>query len=98
MDLLHEAVEETVLSRGGEIIEQERKLKSGVHEQLKLTVCIPYLFGVPPEVEVLSAAIQQGGGIVDKVYQQWGIYPITRPGLGGSRGDSGYLDRNSSAC
>jgi hypothetical protein len=32
-------------------------------------------WGVPPEVDLLSAAIQQGGGIVDKVYKQWGMFP-----------------------
>lgn len=34
IDVLNEAVEETVMSRGGEVLEQERKLKSGVHEQV----------------------------------------------------------------
>jgi hypothetical protein len=35
IDVLNEAVEETVMSRGGEVLEQERKLKSGVHEQVR---------------------------------------------------------------
>ena len=35
VDVLNEAVEETVMSRGGEVLEQERKLKSGVHEQVR---------------------------------------------------------------
>lgn len=34
IDVLNEAVEETVMSRGGEVLEQERRLKSGVHEQV----------------------------------------------------------------
>lgn len=34
VDVLNEAVEETVMSRGGEVLEQEKKLKSGVHEQV----------------------------------------------------------------
>jgi hypothetical protein len=42
--------------------------------QLKMTVCIPFLWGVPPEVDALSAAIAAAGGIVDRVYKQWGIY------------------------
>lgn len=37
IDTLNEAVEETVMSRGGEVLEQERKLKSGVHEQVRLS-------------------------------------------------------------
>lgn len=35
VDVLNEAVEETVMSRGGEVLEQERKLMSGVHEQVR---------------------------------------------------------------
>lgn len=31
------------MSRGGEILEEERQLKSGISEQLRLTVVIPYL-------------------------------------------------------
>lgn len=42
--------------------------------QLKMTVCIPFLWGVPPEVDALSDAIASAGGIVDRVYKQWGIY------------------------
>jgi hypothetical protein len=73
-DILQECVQDTVVGRGGEILDVEKRLKSGVHEQLSLTVCIPFLWGVPPEVDALSAAILEGGGIVDKVYQQWSIY------------------------
>lgn len=90
-----------MLSRGGEIIEQERFLKSGVHEQLKLTICIPYLFGVPPEIEVLSAAIEHGGGIVDKVYQQWGMYPAfteSRSRYGSGLGYSNGSSNSSRFC
>jgi hypothetical protein len=43
VDLLQEAVEETVTSRGGEVLEQERQLRSGISEALRLTVVIPYL-------------------------------------------------------
>jgi hypothetical protein len=39
-----------------------------------MTVCIPFLWGVPPEVDALSDAIASAGGIVDRVYKQWGIY------------------------
>lgn len=38
VDVLNEALEETVMSRGGEVLEQELKLKSGVHEQVGATV------------------------------------------------------------
>lgn len=53
-------------------------------------------WGVPPEVDLLSAAIQQGGGIVDRVYKQWGMFPgllpvynsEVYPYSGGNRGNS----------
>jgi hypothetical protein len=48
-----EAVEDTVLSRGGEVLLQERRVKGGVHEVLDLKVAIPFLWGVPPEVDAL---------------------------------------------
>ena len=44
---------------------------SGLSESLKMTVSIPFLWGIPPEHEVLSSAVRNGGGIVDKVYRQW---------------------------
>jgi hypothetical protein len=34
-DVLHEAVEETVAMRGGEILERALELRSGLHEALK---------------------------------------------------------------
>lgn len=49
---------------------------SGVHEQLKLNVWIPYLFGVPPEQEALESAIISGGGILDRVSREWGMYQV----------------------
>lgn len=48
---------------------QERQLKSGLSETLKLTVALPLLFGVPPQLEVLDDAIKSGGGIIDRVYK-----------------------------
>lgn len=64
------------LSSPGPCCLQERELKSGLSEVLKLTVAVPFLFGVPPQLEVLDIAIRTGGGIVDKVYQQWGMYRL----------------------
>jgi hypothetical protein len=58
-------------------------------------------WGVPPEVDLLSAAIQQGGGIVDKVYKQWGMFPGLVPVYNstaayGSSGHNVYSDRGNS--
>lgn len=53
VDHLQEAVADTVASRGGEVLLRERRLKGGLHEALALTVCIPFLWGVPPEVDAL---------------------------------------------
>ncbi|GBF94704.1 D-tagatose-1,6-bisphosphate aldolase subunit [Raphidocelis subcapitata] len=74
VDYLQESIEDTVLSRGGEVLLQERQVRSGVHEVLRLTVCVPFLWGVPPELDALSNAIVQGGGILDKVSKRWDIY------------------------
>ena len=52
---------------------QTHTLNSGVHERLRLTVAIPFLFGVPPEAEALSEAIASGGGIIDSVQHSWGM-------------------------
>lgn len=38
VDMLNEALEETVVARGGEVLEQERRLKSGIHEQVRALV------------------------------------------------------------
>ncbi|PNH06762.1 hypothetical protein TSOC_006843, partial [Tetrabaena socialis] len=55
----------------GEVLIKERQLKSGIHEVLKLTVAIPFLFGVPPQLDVLNDAIRTGGGFVDRVRHVW---------------------------
>jgi hypothetical protein len=44
-----------------------RRVPAATHAQLRMTVCIPFLWGVPPEVESLSAAIAAAGGIVHQV-------------------------------
>ncbi|KAG2498595.1 hypothetical protein HYH03_003346 [Edaphochlamys debaryana] len=56
---------------GGEVLMQERQLKSGLHEVLKLTVAVPFLFGVPPQLEVLNEAIREGGGAVERIRHLW---------------------------
>ncbi|KIZ06095.1 hypothetical protein MNEG_1863 [Monoraphidium neglectum] len=100
VDYLEEAVTDTVFSRGGEVLLQERQLKSGVHEVLRLKVCIPFLWGVPPELDALSEAIIQGGGILDKVSKQWDIFapdgppgpsPLQAPWAGHGRFPSAFM-------
>jgi hypothetical protein len=68
---------------------------------LSLPYTLPCRWGVPPEVDLLSAAIQQGGGIVDKVYKQWGMFPGLLPVYNtttayGSGGPHFYSDRGNS--
>ena len=41
-----------MLSSGGEVMRRERELRS-MHESLRMTVAIPFLFGVPPAYEML---------------------------------------------
>ncbi|KAG2446959.1 hypothetical protein HYH02_008113 [Chlamydomonas schloesseri] len=75
VDYLFASVQDALESElGGEVLMQERQLKSGLHEVLKLTVAVPLLFGVPPQLDVLNEAIRSGGGIVDRVRHVWLIH------------------------
>jgi hypothetical protein len=69
--MLSEVVEHTVLLKGGEVVNHERAVKSGLMESLRMSVAIPGFWGIPPEVDTLSNAVKQGGGIVDKVYRRF---------------------------
>ena len=70
IDSLSEVVESTVLQHGGAIILREQQLK-GLHNQLRLSVAIPLLWGIPPQHEPLKAAILHGGGFVEKAWKEW---------------------------
>ncbi len=48
-----QVVEDSVLSSGGEVVRRERELRASLHESLRMTVAIPWLFGVPPAYEML---------------------------------------------
>lgn len=39
-----------------------------------MTVAVPMLWGVPPELERLEYGIRRGGGIIEKRFQEWHIY------------------------
>ncbi|CAI0397653.1 unnamed protein product [Linum tenue] len=71
IEMLSDVVEDTVLEHGGEVVAAEKAVKGGLHEKLKMTVAVPYLWGVPPASETLRLAVRSGGGIVEKVYWQW---------------------------
>ncbi|KAL4513467.1 hypothetical protein Ndes2526B_g03526 [Nannochloris sp. 'desiccata'] len=73
IEMLHDSVERKVAQRGGEIFRVQRELKSGIHETLTMTLALPLLWGVPPEHERLKSGIERGGGIIDRVYQEWFI-------------------------
>jgi hypothetical protein len=73
IEMLHDSVERKVAQRGGEIFRVQREVKSGVHETLTMTLALPLLWGVPPEHERLRNGIVRGGGIIDRVYQEWFI-------------------------
>ena len=53
------------------VVAAEKESKGGLQEKLKMSVAVPYLWGVPPTAERLHLAVKTGGGIVDKVYWQW---------------------------
>ncbi|KAL0671373.1 hypothetical protein Bca4012_034077 [Brassica carinata] len=71
VEMLSDVVEDTVLEYGGEVVAAEKESKGGLQEKLKMSVAVPYLWGVPPTAERLHLAVKTGGGIVDKVYWQW---------------------------
>ena len=54
-----------------QVLVLEKHAGETLHERLRLTVALPYLWGVPPALDSLNHAIRLGGGIVDKVYRQW---------------------------
>jgi len=65
LEYLAENIHNAIRMRGGEIAHVE-----GQH----VSLCIPLLWGVPPEVERLTRSIEQGGGIIHKVYKEWFIF------------------------
>jgi len=81
-------VEGALRRAGGEILEQERELRGGLSEALRLTVAVPLLHGVPPARDALAAAIRGGGGITHRVVGTWGMYPGL-PAPGGDGGGGG---------
>lgn len=69
--VLCECVEDVVTERGGEVVYSETHIKGGIHEKLKMSVAVPFLFGIPPELDTLKNAIELGGGFLHRVYGQW---------------------------
>ena len=47
---------------------------SSLQECLRMTVAVPRLWGVPPELDRLEHGIKSGGGIIDKVCREWHIH------------------------
>ncbi|CAI5503449.1 unnamed protein product [Closterium sp. Naga37s-1] len=74
-EMLSDVVADTVLMAGGEVVDSKLEMGQGLHEHLRLTVAVPYLFGVPPALDALNRAIRLGGGIVDKSFHQWEMCP-----------------------
>jgi len=50
--VLRDSVEGVVQDRGGEVLRREHTLK-GAHESLTMSVVVPFLFGIPPELDLL---------------------------------------------
>ena len=48
-----------MLSSGGEVMRRERELRASLHESLRMTVAIPWLFGVPPAYEMLRCRVSR---------------------------------------
>ncbi|GAQ86650.1 hypothetical protein KFL_003020100 [Klebsormidium nitens] len=69
--MLSDVVEDCVVDQGGQVVHAELGNPSGLHERLVMTVHVPMLWGVPPQLDSLRHAIRSGGGIVEKMYRQW---------------------------
>lgn len=74
-ELLEEAVEASVLSRGGEVLVRERAVKpEALASRLAMRVAVPWLFGVPEEWVAVRETIESAGGIIHNVQRSWGMY------------------------
>uniref|UniRef100_A0A7S1SJ80 DUF7811 domain-containing protein n=1 Tax=Tetraselmis chuii TaxID=63592 RepID=A0A7S1SJ80_9CHLO len=72
---LVEAVEDTVLWRGGKIALQECQTVETYAQALKMTVVLPLLwsssYSGTPELDTLNYAITEAGGVIEAVKKQW---------------------------
>lgn len=69
-ETLSEVVELTVVGRGGTVMLREVDQK-GFSRRLDMSVAVPSLWGVPPELDYLHGALQEGGGIVHRVWREY---------------------------
>lgn len=73
-ELLEEAVEHSVRSRGGEILLRRRtSAPEALASSLAMRVAVPLLFGVPEAWEELHETIESAGGIVHHVRRSWNV-------------------------
>jgi hypothetical protein len=84
-EVLEEAVEASVLSRGGEVLVRQRDFSpEALASRLAMRVAVPLLFGVPEEWVALRETIESAGGIVHHIQRSWLI-----GGSGGGGGGGG---------
>ena len=76
LDYLAEHIHLAIRSRGGEISHVKRKVcHDSLSESISMSLCIPLLWGVPPEFDRMTRGIKNGGGIIHKVCREWFIIP-----------------------
>lgn len=69
LDYLAENIHDAIASRGGCV---DSIVEEGEHATNTVVyICLPFLWGVPPELERLQRGIEKGGGIIHKMYPQW---------------------------
>jgi len=69
LECLAESIHDAIASRGGcvdSIIEEGEEATNTV-----VYICLPFLWGVPPEIERLKRGIEKGGGIIHKMNPEW---------------------------
>ena len=69
LEYLAESIHDAIATRGGCV-------DSIIHEGEEATntvvyICLPFLWGVPPEWERLRRGIERGGGIIHKMNPEW---------------------------
>lgn len=69
LEYLAENIHDAIARRGGCV---DSIIEEGEHAATTVVyICLPFLWGVPPELDRLKRGIEKGGGIIHKMYPEW---------------------------